>query len=311
VLISAHDACTGSAASGSSGLRVRLAALHDGADQLDTRHDSECRMNQSDAVFAGSIPQLYDAYIGPAMMVPYALELAARLAPLQTGRLLETAAGTGIVTSALVSALPGVEITVTDLNQPMLDHAASKPELGPIKFLQADALELPFDDGSFDAVVCQFGVMFFPDRPTAFREARRVLKDGGRFVFNVWDSVASNPIVSATLTGLSRRYPQQGSWFLERTPCGYRDPDVIRADLAAAGFTDCRIETVTLRGHAASPMALAIGFCQGTPMRAEIEALDPTGLQEATEAAAHAIAERFGSGAFETELGALVIETAR
>jgi hypothetical protein len=136
-----------------------------------------------------------------------------------------------------------------------------------------------------------------------------VLKSGGRLVFNVWDSVANNPIVAATLVGLSRRYPQHNSWFLERTPCGYRDPEIIRADLAAGGFADCRIEAVVRRGRAASPMGPAIGFCQGSPMRAEIEALDPTGLQAATEAAAEAIAERFGSGAFDTTLSALVIET--
>jgi SAM-dependent methyltransferase len=268
-------------------------------------------MNLNDAGFTGSIPQLYDANVGPTLMVPYAIDLAARLTGLQKGRLLETAAGTGIVTSALASALPDVEIMATDLNQPMLDHAASKPELSKVQFRQADATELPFDSGTFDAVVCQFGVMFFPDRPAAFREAFRVLKSGGRFVFNVWDSVENNPIVSATLEGLSRRYPQHKSWFLERTPCGYRDREVIRADLAAGGFTDCRIETVVLRGSAASPMAPAIGLCQGSPMRSEIEALDPTGLEEATKSAARAIAERFGSGAFETELSALVIETAR
>jgi SAM-dependent methyltransferase len=225
--------------------------------------------------------------------------------------LLEVAAGTGIVTAALALALPRAQLIATDLNQPMLDHAATKPELRGVEFRQADALALPFDDQSFDAVVCQFGVMFFPDRVAAFREAYRVLKPGGQFVFNVWDSVAKNPIVAATLMGLSRLYPQHPSWFLERTPCGYRETDIIRADLAAGGFADCRIETVTLRGCAESPMSPAIGFCQGSPMRAELEALDPTGLEAATAAAAAAIAEQFGQGAFETELCALVIETRR
>ena len=268
-------------------------------------------MVQDDAGFIGSIPQLYDENVGPTLMAPYATDLAVRLSGLQTGRLLETAAGTGIVTAALAVRLADVEIVATDLNQPMLDHAATKPELGRVQFRQADAQELPFDDQSFDAIVCQFGVMFFPNRPAAFREAHRVLKRGGRFVFNVWDSVADNPIVEATLAGLSRRYPQHNSWFLERTPCGYRDPDIIRSDLAAGGFADCQIATLVLRGYAASPMAPAIGFCQGSPMRAEIEALDPTGLQEATQAAAEAIAEQFGNSAFETTLSALVIETNR
>jgi trans-aconitate methyltransferase len=130
-------------------------------------------MVQDDAGFAGSIPQLYDEYVGPTLMVPYAGDLAARLSTLQTGRLPETAAGTGIVTTALAVALPGVEIVATDLNEPMLDHAATKPELGRVQFRQADALDLPFDDETFDAVVCQFGVMFFQTaRPPS---ARRIV----------------------------------------------------------------------------------------------------------------------------------------
>ena len=244
-------------------------------------------------------------------MVPYAKDIVSRLSYLQTGRLLETAAGAGIVTAALAGALPGVEIIATDLNQPMLDHAASKQELGRVRFQQADALELPFDDQTFDAIVCQFGVMFLPDRRAAFREAHRALKPGGRFIFNVWGSVDENPIVEATLAGVSRRYPSHESWFLERTPCGYRDPAIIQTDLAAGGFANCRFETVVLQGVATSPTAIATGFCQGSPMRTEIEALDPTGLQEATEAAADAIAERFVDGEFETILSALVIETSR
>jgi SAM-dependent methyltransferase len=268
-------------------------------------------MTQQDTVFGGSIPQLYDNYMGAAFMAPYARDLAARLASLRIETLLETAAGTGIVTQALVQTLPGATIVATDLNQPMLDHAATKPALSRVQFRQADALQLPFDTESFDAVVCQFGAMFFPDRPAAYREVCRVLKPGGRFLFNVWEGVADNPTVVAALGGLSRRYPDHGPWFLERTPHGYHDPAIIRSDLAAGGFADCRIDTVALNGLAVSPMALATGLCQGTPMRAEIEALDPTGLEAATAAVVDAITEQFGRGAFETDLCALVIETTK
>jgi SAM-dependent methyltransferase len=268
-------------------------------------------MAHNDALFVGSIPEFYDRYVGPAMMLPYADNLAARLSDMRTGTLLETAAGTGIVTEALAKTLLGVTIVATDLNQPMLDHAGTKPALSRVQFRQADALQLPFDDQSFDSVVCQFGVMFFPDRPAAFREAHRVLKPGGRFLFNVRESAAENPIIVATLAGLSRRYPDHGSWFMERTPCGYRDPDIIRSDLASGGFADCRIETVRLKGRAASASALAIGFCQGSPLRTELEALDPTGLEAATAAATHALAERFGENEFDTDLCALVIEAVR
>jgi SAM-dependent methyltransferase len=265
-------------------------------------------MNQHDAIFAGSIPQLYDCHLGPTLFAPHAADLASRLAGLRAGRVLETAAGTGILTAALAAALPGVDIIATDLNQPMLDHAAARPGLGHVQFRQADALHLPFADQTFDAVVCQFGVMFLPDRPAAYREAARVLRSGGRFLFSAWSPVAENPVAAALLRGLSALHPGQASWFVERIPHGYGDPAVIAADLAAAGLAADVIETVVLRGPAASAEALAIGFCQGTPMRAEIEALEPGGLERATEAAAAAIAAAFGPGPFEAELSARVVE---
>ena len=269
-------------------------------------------MAASDTAFTGSIPELYDAIMVPALMAPYARDLAARVATIGTGRVLETAAGTGILTEALAVAAPGLEIIATDLNRPMVDYATRKSALRGGTFRSADALNLPFERGRFDAVICQFGVMFFPDKVAGFRETHRVLKPGGRFVFNVWESLEHNPATAAAIAGLRRRYPDHGSWFMERTPHAYRDPSVIRADLAQGGFADCRIETVRLRGHAASAASLAMGICQGTPMRIELEELDPDGLQAATDAAANAIAERFGhDGPYETELSALVIEARR
>ena len=183
--------------------------------------------------------------------------------------------------------------------------------VGRVTFQQADALALPFPDGGFDVLICQFGVMFFPDRQRGFHEARRVLKPGGRLLFNVWDSIDRIPVSHAVVAGLQRRYPAHRSWFLERTPSGYHDPDLIRSDLRAAGFAECRIDTVVRTGHAASPRGVALGLCQGSPMRAELEALDPTGLEAATDAAAAMVAERCGEGAFETPLQALLVETVR
>jgi SAM-dependent methyltransferase len=266
-------------------------------------------MAQNDASFTGSIPQLYDRHMAALLFEPYAADLVARLSGMKAGEVLETATGTGIVTEALVAKLPpAVRITATDLNQPMLDHAATKPGLGRVRFEKADAQALPFPDAQFDAVVCQFGVMFFPNRVQGFREARRVLKLRGRLLFNVWDRLAAIPIFEATIAGLSRRYPKHPSWFLERTPCGYHDPKAIRADLRSAGFNDCAIDKVALTGHAPDARGPAIGLCQGSPMSAEIEALEPGGLERATEAAASAIAERFGNEPFEPRLQALVVE---
>jgi ubiquinone/menaquinone biosynthesis C-methylase UbiE len=269
-------------------------------------------MTQNDVEFTGSMPEFYDRHLGALFFQPYADDLADRLSSLTAGTLLETAAGTGIVTETLARRLPlSVRIVATDLNQPMLDHAKTKPGVGRVTFQQADALALPFPDDGFDVLICQFGVMFFPDRQQGFREARRVLKPGGRLLFNVWDRIDRIPPSHAVVAGLQRRYPAHPSWFLERTPSGYHDPDIIRADLRAAGFADCRIDTVVRTGHATSPRGVALGLCQGSPLRAEIEALDPTGLEAATDAAAAMVAERCGEGAFETPLRALVVETTR
>jgi SAM-dependent methyltransferase len=141
-------------------------------------------MPDVDTLFTGSIAALYDTYLGPLIFEPYAEDLASRLSDLAAGSVLETAAGTGIVTRALLArVLAEVSIVATDLNQPMLDYAASQTAAAGVRWQQADAQSLPFAEGMFDAVVCQFGAMFFPDRPRAYREARRVLKPGGRFLF--------------------------------------------------------------------------------------------------------------------------------
>lgn len=269
-------------------------------------------MAQTDSVFTGNLPRLYDRELGGVMFMPYAADIADRLKSMTSGRVLETAAGTGIVTQALAHALPpSVEIIATDLNQPMLDHAATKPGMEHVTFQQADALALPFPDQSFDVVVCQFGIMFFPDRVAGMREARRVLKPGGKFLFNVWGNLASNPVMAVTVEALAKRYPAHPNWFLERTPCGYFDPDKIQADLNAAGLPSAKMEVVRLTGSASGPRAPALGFCQGSPMMAEIKGIDPDGLEAATDAVETAQRDKFGSGPFNVELTALVVETER
>jgi SAM-dependent methyltransferase len=196
------------------------------------------------------------------------------------------------VTRALAASLPrSVDIVATDLNRPMLDFAASKSGMERLLFQQADALALPFPDGSFDVVVCQFGIMFFPDRVAGMREARRVLKPGGRFLFSVWGSLSDNPVMAVTVESLARRYPGHPARFLERTPCGYHGREVIGGDLRAAGFGASTIETIRLTGRAPDARSPAMGLCQGTPLRAEIEAEEPGGLQAATGAAASAICQ--------------------
>jgi ubiquinone/menaquinone biosynthesis C-methylase UbiE len=266
----------------------------------------------TDRVFAGSIPALYDRYLVPLLFEACAENLAERVAGHAPARVLETAAGTGALTRALARRLPpDATLVVTDLNQPMLDHAATRQPPDPrIVWQQADALALPFDDRGFDAVVCQFGAMFFPDRVAGYREARRVLQPGGRFLFNVWDRIEENAFSHVVTEALCELYPEDPPLFLARTPHGHHDTGRIRAELARAGFGDVTVETFVLTSRARSAREAAVAYCQGTPLRNEIEARGPDGLEPATEHAAKALAARFGDGPIEGQIkGHLLIAT--
>jgi SAM-dependent methyltransferase len=269
-------------------------------------------MANVDVAFVGSVPELYTRYMGPMFFEPYAEDLANRLGGMASGKVLETACGTGIVTRALVAALPDtVAITATDLNQPMLDFAKSQPGGEGADWQQADAQNLPFPDRSFDIVVCQFGVMFFPDKEKAYCEALRVLKPHGRFLFNVWDRIDSNDLTFIVHRTLQELYPDDPPGFLVRTPFGYHDVDTIRADLAGVGFTESTVDTLKLPCRTPFARYPALGLIQGSPLGAEIAARDATGLNRAVAAAARTITERFGRGPIEASMQAHVFSALR
>ena len=265
--------------------------------------------NTTDKKFAGSMPKVYESFLVPLIFAPYAADIAQRLAARRPARVLEVAAGTGAVTRAVAAALPpDVSIVATDLNQPMLDVAAASGTSRPVEWRQADAMSLPFDDASFDAVVCQFGVMFFPDKPKAFTEARRVLRPDGVYLFNVWDRIEANEFADTVTRSLESLFPNDPPRFFVRTPHGYHDRATIERDLAAGGFArQIDFVTVSAKSRAASPHDAAVAMVQGTPLRNEIEARDPTKLGEATDVSAEAIAQRFGRGAVEGNIQAHVI----
>ncbi|MDQ3705177.1 MAG: class I SAM-dependent methyltransferase [Chloroflexota bacterium] len=270
-------------------------------------------MSNTDKIFAGSIPKLYDEYLVPLIFEPYAADLVNRLRSRPLARVLEIAAGTGVVTRAMASGLEeSVSILATDLNQSMLDHASAVGTKRTVEWRQADAMELPFRDGEFDAVVCQFGVMFFPDKPKAFSEAHRVLRPGGIFIFNVWDRIEENEFANTIMTALESMFPEDPPRFLVRTPYGYYDRSMIERDLASGGFSKSpQIVTVAARSQASSPHVPAIGYCQGGPLRNEIEARDASRLGEATEVAAIAIAQQYGEGTVDGKIQAHIVTVER
>lgn len=270
-------------------------------------------MVATDKVFAGSIPEIYDRFLVPLIFESYARDLAWRVAETKPRDVLEMAAGTGVLTRAIASRLPAhVHILATDLNQPMLDHArALQSDDSRIEWRQADALALPFPDQSFDAVACQFGVMFFPDKLRGFRETLRVLRPGGHFFFNVWDQISENEFADVVTEELAAMFPHDPPRFMARTPHGYHDVEQIRQELKAAGFEHISVETVDQKSDASSSHEVAIAYCQGTPLRNEIVARDASKLEEATRRAADALARRYGTGVIEGRIRAFVITAAQ
>ena len=270
-------------------------------------------MSDLDKDFVGSIPEIYDTYLVPLIFEAYATDLANRVGTLNPSTVLETAAGSGVVARALASCLASdASYTVTDLNQPMLDHGASKQgEDSRITWRQADALNLPFDDAAFDVVVCQFGVMFYPDRIAGYAEAHRVLKPGGKLIFNVWDCIETNEFAEVVTAAVAAVFPDDPPQFLPRTPHGYYDETLIRDELGGVGFKTVEYESLEETSSAPSPRHPAVAYCQGTPLRNEIEARDAGLLEKVTERATAAISERFGAGPVAAKIYGHIITATR
>jgi ubiquinone/menaquinone biosynthesis C-methylase UbiE len=268
-------------------------------------------MIATDTVFAGSIPAIYDQYMVPLIFAPYARLLAERAARVRPSRILETAAGTGVVTEELHRALPEAAIIATDLNAPMLEQAARRISATNVHFQPADAEALPFRNGDFDLVVCQFGVMFFPDKVKANSEARRVLREGGRYMLAIWDCIEHNLATMTAGKAVAALFPIDAARFFERVPFRYHDVGQIEQDLLSAGFTDIELETVELRSRAASARDVAIGLVQGTPMRSDIEQIDAAMLGPATDAAEEALRQFEGPDGFDAPMSARLVTAIR
>jgi SAM-dependent methyltransferase len=256
-----------------------------------------------EASWLDSMPEIYDRCLGPALFAPFAERLAKIVAARAPQSVLEVAAGTGILTAELVRTLPNAQITATDLNPAMVSWAARRVS-GPT-WLAADAQRLEFLDASFDVVVCQFGAMFFPDKPKAFAELARVLRPGGVLLFTVWDRVDTMDFAAAFVAGLAELIPDDPPDFLARIPHGYHDPDQVQLDVAAGGLVVESIDRLVLRGAAPSARVIAEGFCCGTPLRFELQARGD--LDEFTHDLTEQMTLRLGAGPVESDLAGYVV----
>lgn len=259
----------------------------------------------STTAFVGSIPELYDRHMGPVLFEPYAQELARRL-PAQAVRVLEIAAGTGRVTRRLLER-PVTELVVTDLNPPMLEEARRRVGEDPrVTWTPADAQELPFPDGSFDAVVCAFGLMFVPDKPRALREMRRVLRPGGTLLLTTWDSLPNNPASDVLHHLALAACPGDPPTFMG-IPFSLHDPVELRS--FAQGFSEAEVTTVAHVGDAESADHLATGFVRGNPLWNQLVERDIDAAAFQARVAA-ALRERFGDRPCRSAISALLL-TAR
>lgn len=262
----------------------------------------------SDSSFTTEVAQFYESTLVPLIFRPYARDLAVRAKAITPRSVLEIACGTGVVTRALASALPAeCSIVATDLNDAMVEHGQMVGTSRPVTWRQADVMALPYASASFDVVVCQFSVMFFPDRVAAYREVRRVLRPGGTFLFNVWNSIEANEFADVVTEAVGTLYPDDPPVFLARTPHGHGSPTEIAADAKAAGFGKCVLIQRDDVSSAAGPELPAIAYCHGTPLRNEIMAREPGGLERATAVATEALRSRFGDGPIEGRISAAIV----
>lgn len=278
---------------------------------------SEHRPSAADARFVDSVPEMYDRHLGPLLFDQYARDLATRLTASErpVRKVLEIAAGTGILTEQLAGLLPAeAAIVATDLNPPMLAVAQKRLEghasSSRIEWREADATTLPFPDASFDAVVCQFGVMFFPDKPRAASEAHRVLEPGGRWLFNLWGSLEENPIARIAHETVTGYFPEDPPQFY-KVPFSMHDEESTRELVAGAGFSDVSVIPVRFTAQAPSAKHAAIGLVRGNPILAAIEERGTVGADEVIEAVAAALARELGDNPMRAPMLAYVVSGRR
>jgi SAM-dependent methyltransferase len=251
-----------------------------------------------------AMPDAYERWLAPAVFRPFAFDVARRVSAAAPRRVLELAAGTGVLTRELVATVAFAEVTATDLNDAMVDFG--RRQVPSAVWRRADAMDLPFDDAQYDVVACQFGAMFFPDKPAAFAEARRVLTPAGTLLMSTWGALETHEFQAALVAGLERAFPDDPPTFMVSIPHGYADVELVLADLRAGGFQCTAVESVTLEGHAESAAGVAAGYCTGTPLRAEIEARGD--LVATTAVVAGEMETRLGTGEVTGTMTAHVFE---
>jgi ubiquinone/menaquinone biosynthesis C-methylase UbiE len=257
--------------------------------------------------FVGGVPDFYDRFLVPVVFNPYAIDLAARLSRVAGHDVLEIACGTGILTEQLRKTLPReTRLVATDLNQGMVDVAQRRLPDSTVTWKVADGAALPFEDGSFDVVVCQFGIMFFPDKLAGMREARRVLRGSGRYVFNVWDGFDANPFGLIAHKTIASFFPNDPPRFYQ-TPFSFFDESAIRGLLREAGFRSAAIEWVSKNTVSPTARDFAAGLVRGNPVILVIEERGTVPVEEVITGVEKALVNEGGDRPFQSTTRAMVV----
>ena len=263
-------------------------------------------MEKQHALFAGTIPINYEKYLGPFLFEPYALDIISRLKDKKYSNILELACGTGRVTAHLAKLVSPGTLTATDLNKDMIEVAKQFVTDENIKWQVADAMELPFEKNSFDAVVCQFGIMFFPDKLKGLQEAYRVLKPGGKLIFNTWDKVENVPAIHEGRKTIESFFENDTPGFYA-IPFSMHDKNELESLMKAAGFKNAKASLGKKEGISSAP-DLAKGMVDGNPIYLAIIEKDPSLVEPIRIKVEEVLAKKFGAKPLKSPLAAWVCE---
>ncbi len=268
--------------------------------------DQPAKEGTQENFFTGSVPRNYDTFMGPVLLNPYAQDLVSRVKAKGPLAILELAAGTGRVTKPLLAAMPEANITATDISEDMMEIGKEQITSAQVKWQNVNMMEIPYPDNEFDLVICQFGLIFVPDKAKAVAEMRRVLKPGGQLLFNTWGNMEENPVWHISLQLFRQTF---GEMPMPKDMSPFSLPVItpVVALMTEAGFTDASGTEVRKITEVESAAIVAKGFLMTQPSLREKKEL----YDEMYRKLVKELGEKLGDSPLRSPLLALVFEATK